>query len=490
MMVARLPPLAGLSLLVPLVALTQGACGSGQGSMLLDREALMDPEACKTCHPTQYDDWSGSMHAYASEDPVFRAMNQRGQRETDGMLGTFCVKCHAPMAVQLGMTPDGLNLDSLPAKTKNVTCYFCHAAESVEGSHNNPLTLAQDNKLYGPFDRAAPGTPHKAIYSRMLDGTTLESASMCGSCHDIQNLKGAHVERTFEEWQGTLFAALPNGQGCADCHMKASQGAASSVTTNVRTLHAHNFPAVDLAMTSFPNADSQKAAAQALLDQVIQPTLCLNVLTNQVELTLENVTAGHSFPSGASQDRRAWIELTAYSGGNVIYSSGTQSAFPLEDSADPDLWLMRDCLFDGTQEVRMFWEPTTVVGNAVPGSVMQNINDPTSFNRSHPKKVYPTTGALPTAPDHMTVKVHLQAIGDDVLADLVASGDLDPSIPEQVARYELGGAAALDWTMATATPHVDSTTSAPLWCVVTPIMYRNNTAPAVSNAHCTPPASP
>ena len=38
---------------------------------------------------------------------------------------------------------------------------------------------------------------------------------MCGSCHDIQNLQGAHVERTFEEWQATLFAAPPDGQGCA-----------------------------------------------------------------------------------------------------------------------------------------------------------------------------------------------------------------------------------------------------------------------------------
>ena len=167
---------------------------------------------------------------------------------------------------------------------------------------------------------------------------------MCGSCHDIQNLQGAHVERTFEEWQGTLFAALPNGQGCADCHMKASRGPASSVTTNVRTLHAHNFPAVDLAVTPFPNAETQAAAAQALLDQVIQPTLCLNELTNTLELTLENVTAGHGFPSGATPDRRAWIELVASAGGNVIYSSGTESAYPLESSTDPDLWLMRACL--------------------------------------------------------------------------------------------------------------------------------------------------
>ena len=42
------------------------------------------------------------MHAYAADDPVFVAMNKRGQRETNGELGTFCVKCHAPMAVANG----------------------------------------------------------------------------------------------------------------------------------------------------------------------------------------------------------------------------------------------------------------------------------------------------------------------------------------------------------------------------------------------------
>ncbi len=112
---------------------------------------------------------------------------------------------------------------------------------------------------------------------------------MCGSCHDIQNLQGAHVERTFEEWQGTLFAALPNGQGCADCHMKSSDGPASTVSTKVRRLHAHGFPAVDLAVTEFPERETQKMRSQQLLDDVIQPTLCLDTLTNRLELTLENV---------------------------------------------------------------------------------------------------------------------------------------------------------------------------------------------------------
>jgi Cytochrome c554 and c-prime len=484
-MAARTPPPWPACALIVLLA--QAACGGGSPTVSLDRDALIDPETCKTCHPVAYKEWSGSMHAYATDDPVFRAMNKRGQRETGGALGNFCVKCHAPMAVQEGLTTDETSLDTLPQKMKGVTCYFCHAAESVAGTHNNPLTLATDDSLFGPFADPASGTPHKGIYSRLLDGATLESAAMCGSCHDIQNLQGAHVERTFEEWQGTLFSALPNGQGCADCHMKSSSGPASTVSTKERRLHAHGFPAVDLAVTDFPEMATQRMLSQQLLDDVIQPTLCLNQLTNRLELTLENVTAGHSWPSGATPDRRAWVELTAYAGGAVIYSSGGAGAAPLEGSSDPDLWLMRDCLFDGAgQETKMFWQATTATGNAVPGSVLQNVNDPTSFNRSHPKKQYPEAVALPMTPDHVTVKVHLQAIGDDVLTDLVTSGDLDAAIPANIARYELGGAAALDWTPASATARVDPTTSAPLLCVVKPITYRTNTVPAVSNARCVP----
>src|SRR5580704_15773848 len=78
------------------------------------------------------------MHAYASKDPVFLAMNARGQRETGGALGTFCVQCHAPMAVRDGMTTDGLNLSSLPAVyQQGVSCFFCHSIESVGSAHGD-----------------------------------------------------------------------------------------------------------------------------------------------------------------------------------------------------------------------------------------------------------------------------------------------------------------------------------------------------------------
>src|ERR1700722_3286649 len=57
---------------------------------------LLDPTSCQGCHATHYAGWSASMHAYASDDPVFRAMNQGGQRETDGGWGDFWRESHGP----------------------------------------------------------------------------------------------------------------------------------------------------------------------------------------------------------------------------------------------------------------------------------------------------------------------------------------------------------------------------------------------------------
>ncbi len=427
------------------------------------------------------------MHAYAAEDPVFRAMNKRAQRDNPAT-GSFCMQCHAPLAVRQGLTTDGSNLDEVPAPKRGVTCYFCHAAKAVDGTHNNPLVLADDDSLFGPFDDVASGTPHKGAYARMLDDATLESVDMCGSCHDIQNLQQAHVERTFEEWQGTVFAVAPGGATCAQCHMPGRDGPASTVSSRVRRLHSHAFPAVDLALSPFPadnpQNDAQRTGAQTLLDTSVQATLCHDPLTGRMELTLDNVSAGHSWPSGATPDRRAWVELHAFAGGAEIYTSGGAASLPLEASPDPDLWLLRDCLYDSAgTEVLMFWQPTTVLSNGLPGSVVQKLDDQSTFTRTHVRKSYPATGTLPALPDRVTVRLHLQAVGDDVLADLVASGDLDPSLPAAIARYELAGSAALEWTPATATPRVDPMTSTTLSCVTTGF-YRTGFTPAVSHAHC------
>ena len=149
------------------------------------------------------------MHAYASEDPVFRAMNARGQHETDGELGDFCVQCHAPLATQLGLTKDGLDLDDVPKHLQGVTCYFCHQITEIQGTHNNPLRLAFDTVMRGGYSDPVPNSAHGSMYSDLLDRRALRSSDACGTCHDIVNPKNVHLEKTLVEWHGSIFRKGP-----------------------------------------------------------------------------------------------------------------------------------------------------------------------------------------------------------------------------------------------------------------------------------------
>jgi hypothetical protein len=481
---------------LPLAAAVLCACSGSspqqpQGN--LTRDQLLDPQSCASCHPQQYADWAGSMHAYASTDPVFLAMNKRGQRETQGSLGKFCVNCHAPMAVREGATADGQNLDQVPQKLRGVTCFFCHSTQSVEGAHDNPIKLASDNVMYASIsDPVASGRVHGAAYSPFLDRTRAESAAACGSCHDIVSPQGAAIERTFSEWQASAFSTT-TGTTCGQCHMPQStvdMPAAAVPGAPLRRPHSHTFAAIDLAITSFPDTQRQHDQAQSLLDTTLQTALCAEPFGggSQVSVIIDDAAAGHSFPSGAAQDRRVFLELTASSGGNVVFQSGIvpddQAA---TSSTDPNLWLMRDCMFDQSgAQVHMFWQAASFETNALPALTTFTVSDP-SFYRGHKIRFFPTTGApiLP-APDKMTLRVRLRAVDFDVLDDLIASGDLDPQFRRSIPTLQVGP--TLTWTQAAATStYVDRNTNQLVNCVTSAnLNVQADKFPASVRTRCAP----
>jgi hypothetical protein len=446
--------LLGSALAVVAVACTSKG-GGGGGATTMTRDQLLDPTTCKQCHANHYQEWSGSMHAYASDDPVFLAMNKRGQRETNGALGSFCVNCHAPMAVREGATKDGQNLATVPGKLKGVTCFFCHTIDAVTGSHNALLDLAADGTtMLGPFHDPVANAAHHATYSALHDRDTLESASMCGTCHDIVNGHGVALERTFAEWQASVFAKPPGGTTCGQCHMAQSanlEPIAQAPNVFSRRRHAHTFQGVDVALTPFPETDAQKTAVQAFLNSALQSAVCVSsVAGTQIRVMIDNVAGGHGLPSGAGQDRRAWIEVAAYANNAVIYSSGTVAdGTAITTSTDPDLWLLRDCIFgDKGTEVHMFWEATSNEGNALPAQTTFNPTDP-AYYQTHIERVFPRSSPATGTADRVTLRVRLQPMGLDVLDDLIASGDLDRSLRGAMPTFDVG--AVLEWTPQTAT---------------------------------------
>ncbi|HET6585248.1 MAG TPA: multiheme c-type cytochrome, partial [Nannocystaceae bacterium] len=422
--------------------------------------------------PQHYRQWLGSMHAYAADDPVFLAMNARGQRETGGELGDFCVQCHAPIAVALGETKDGLNLDELPQHLKGVTCYACHNVEAVEGTHNNPLRLAMDDILRGAFDDGVDNGFHEMDYSSFTDGATLASGDMCGSCHDLVNPAGVHVERTYKEWLDSFYSrpkvGFPQlvdfpgpGQSCNFCHMPSVRApVADYAGVLTRDLHDHRHVGVDVALTDWPDAEQGPALLQDQVDHIaefLDPNVCVGLCVNpaadgngtDVKVWLHNELTGHSFPSGAAQDRRLWVELHAFDGATEVLQSGAvadDASIDAAAAADPMLWLLRDFAYTdeaSREPATMFWEIGYIESDTLAVAAEAGlVYDKTTWK----SRTWHVDGPV----DRATISVEVRPIPFELVDELVDDG-LEPAVKERIPTFTLGQTVR-EWTPEAASP--------------------------------------
>jgi len=447
--VSRAFVLAALALVSAAGAAAAVSCGGAEGEVPpLSAEALADPESCRGCHARAVEEWEGSMHAYAADDPVFVAMNRRMRREAPGLPEDTCTRCHAPAATRRGLLTDGREVTALARRDKGVTCIFCHTIDAVEGTHGALVRTASDGVLRGGLRDPARGAPHAAAYSNLHDREALTtSSSACGACHDVVTPKGDHLERTYAEWQASVYAKEgPSGLSCGKCHMEGRDApAADTAGAPIRKVHDHSMPGVDVALTPFPHEGAMRAKVEAALEAVLLSKLCVRPSPSGVdaELTLDNAFAGHEVPSGATHDRRIWVELEAADGDTPLLTSGKidrATAVTEAKKTDPSLWYFGDTLRDERGATVLFlWEGKSHSGTKLPAAVT---NDPTDPRFVHAiTKVYPI-GGLPT---RVTTKVHVRPIDVDVLSALVASGDLSSDVAAKVPTFEIKSAART-WT--------------------------------------------
>jgi hypothetical protein len=442
-----------------------GAC-SDDGTARSVAE-LQDPQTCNECHPKHVQQWSGSMHAYASEDPVFVAMNKRGQRETGGALGTFCVQCHAPMAVKLGLT-NGTDFDpaQLPPTAKGITCYFCHNVKSVADTHNNGLVLADDQTMRGGLTKPVTSPAHHSEYDKLMDSDANQS-ELCGSCHDVVTPRGVELERTYQEWQTTFFSQPDPAHHltCGSCHMPSSTGViadAPGLNPKSRTngFHEHLWPAIDQALSPFPETDAQAAGIKRDLDPaiaiigpapfggIVQPGgICLDPPGN-LSVRLDSIGTAHRWPSGAAQDRRAWLEVIAFDkdGNDVFHSGEVPAGVDPEDITDPNLFGLWDRTFkDDGSPAHFFWDVATVDSKLLRPPVTLDKNSP-AFDHST-TVTFPVSSVLGQI-TQITAKVRIRPLSYAVLADLVSSGDLAAATAAQLKTLDILGATST-WTLDT-----------------------------------------
>ncbi|MGB6042071.1 MAG: multiheme c-type cytochrome [Pirellulales bacterium] len=335
---------------------------------------------CKSCHPKQYEEWSRSMHHYAQHSPIFEAFNLTLQERTSGTLGTFCSRCHTPIGTALGENGLRRNVHRSQIAMEGVTCVACHRVKGKHYKSSGRQALQpgalMDTCMMGPFDDpASAGGSHPAQGSPYL-----KSAAFCGSCHDVTGPSGVRLEEAFSEWQNSPAAEC--GQNCQSCHMGPIPGipipdherplGRAAVVPGVdpsllplRRLSNHTFAGPDYSLlpdTEFPNQldwmyetdyrnganltpfqqktlnDLRRANRKSLRiasDQRYQllrnaarisltaPRDAKPGKTVKLRVEVTSTTAGHSFPTGFTAERQAWIQITVLDPrGQPIFCSG------------------------------------------------------------------------------------------------------------------------------------------------------------------------
>jgi hypothetical protein len=352
-----------------------------------------DPTFCGGCHTSHYDDWQGSMHSYAIRDPVFMAMLKKGIAETNGKLDQFCVQCHAPNASKRDLLPvkekDGTHVMEIPEDnpmfTRGVQCTTCHSIEKVNATQNANFEFSTTT-YFGPTGSEAANEIHPMATSPLFNDPAVE-AQLCGSCHDVENPKGARLESTFSEWYSNEFNDPGNPdqhRTCQDCHMPEYKGEIVAGGPE-KTLHRHTFVGVDQALVKdYPKKEEQAALVKALLQDCaileVSDQSASAAGPDEISLRVDvtNINNGHSLPSGSTADRQVWVHLVVRDeGGSVVFESGMMdengdlmdrieghSTNPL---GDPDLMLFGQLIFDeNNNHVNFPWEAANYTDNLIP----------------------------------------------------------------------------------------------------------------------------
>jgi len=351
---------------------------------------------CENCHNPV----SGAL----GEFPTLTESNGRPMRDFAGDAGIRGISCEVCHQVS-GPDPDDTFLGRLG-----------------DGIANNAYTLAPGHTKFGPLPDPQPNPEHDSAFSVGLHGNNgyLRSSEFCGSCHDVRTPPGAglttdpltgepfqRLENLFTEWQNGPYGPINNEVGgvvsCQDCHMDVGPPAPAgtypegetTVYPRPRLVHereevaTHYFTGVDIALVDFPGQDDSRRdehgnvigqiqRRQILLESagtvsITAPDAVAAGDTLQLFVHVTNTGTGHNLPSGFSQERQLWIELTVEDAtGTAVYRSGH-----LVDSAHPETG---ELVPDGNLDDE---DLLNFIGTIDPRTLEADVVHGPDFNRRH-----------------------------------------------------------------------------------------------------------
>lgn len=353
---------------LPLLATwLRGTDGGGS----VDPAALTNSAVCATCHSEITRQWAGSMHHFmAKSDPYYVVLEDLAAADVGEPFRAWCMGCHAPEALLAGerksVPPEGLFKDGRAADTgmdrlqaelalhshvidEGTSCLFCHSVTRIEkagglAAGNASLNVDPAARPTYPFetsnsallrsfaDRLIRARPQVHADSLMKNITADGATGLCSACHEeFAPGTGAYIVNTYQEWARSPFNAPEDparNRTCMDCHMHASVDAigrnvpgratdGGPLQDNVVT---HNFIGAQYHLTGLRDPE---AAAQDIALLKSAATLSLGLADDRLTVRTTNAGAGHDLPTGVSDFRQMWLDLTVTDArGRVVLRSG------------------------------------------------------------------------------------------------------------------------------------------------------------------------
>ncbi len=234
-----------LDLLAPrrLPPTEQTAPGEDPHEGLWTETCYPSAETCRKCHPSQYDEWRASGHAYATISPMYQRFEQAMTDYTRGTVGHFCVRCHSPVATQLELPRSKSVLEMPQVVREGVTCISCHRIREHYGRSNGDRRI-EPGDIYQPIGGGGNGASlakaisqaekYKLKTSSHDTGTgqpihrssyffqPLTNSDVCISCHQVAVHPGIWLEVVHAQYRHS--PAAHKGITCQQCHMGAVPG--------------------------------------------------------------------------------------------------------------------------------------------------------------------------------------------------------------------------------------------------------------------------
>ncbi len=317
-----------------------------------------DPATCGECHPDQYAEWQGSMHAMAFTDPVYQGELNLAIKAVGHDIARLCEGCHTPAAVVTGEIKGAGLKDLSPVAMAGVSCDVCHSIKGhthwqtpTHQPGNSSFILSPGKEVdgetvltnYGPFppEEWCGDGFHDCVESPLHLQTEL-----CASCHQVNHYEThTPIEATYTEWKGSIYAV--KNINCQDCHMveiETFKRSADTFQKPSRGEYHHYFNGANFLLYSLGEQAALKAGDMELAENLkhkftmavarlqaaaevdITP-IYRNGEVTEIKVRVNNRRAGHNLPTSLTNIRQMWLEVTAKDAqGKVLISSGVLDA--------------------------------------------------------------------------------------------------------------------------------------------------------------------